>query len=298
MKEEIKAGIIIVSAFVVLSGFVILIGGSRFFDKYDTYYVRVMNAAGLEAGSQVKLGGVRIGRVLDIKEPVEPGKPVTIEIGLRGGTPIYMGTKALITQVGFVGDIYLLLTVEKAEGERMRPGQDIPSEDTIDFTQIMARLNRLSESVDGLVHDVDKLFSPKNVREIERLLDNTNKTMVSGAQNIEKVAVVIKATADKLELVLNEINGLVKTSKGDVSDLIKKAKDDLERAGEMIRAIEATAKTVDKASGSVDRAVMTQSRNLDILLNTMTRTTEDLQEVLQDLKSKPWSLIYREGKGE
>jgi hypothetical protein len=30
----------------------------------------------------------------------------------------------------------------------------------------------------------------------------------------------------------------------------------------------------------------------------MTRTTEDLQEVIQEVKSKPWSFIYKEGKGE
>jgi len=66
----------------------------------------------------------------------------------------------------------------------------------------------------------------------------------------------------------------------------------------MIKSIEATAKTVDRTTGSVDTAINLQSRNLDNLLNTMTRTTEDLQDVLQDLKSKPWSVLYKEGRGE
>jgi phospholipid/cholesterol/gamma-HCH transport system substrate-binding protein len=66
LKDEIKAGIIILTSIVILSVFVILIGGSQFLEKYDTYTVRVMNAAGLETGAQVKLGGVRVGRVLNI----------------------------------------------------------------------------------------------------------------------------------------------------------------------------------------------------------------------------------------
>ncbi len=52
MKDEIKAGIIIVSSIAILSVFIILIGGSQFLDKFDTYSVKVMNAAGLEPGAQ------------------------------------------------------------------------------------------------------------------------------------------------------------------------------------------------------------------------------------------------------
>jgi phospholipid/cholesterol/gamma-HCH transport system substrate-binding protein len=74
VKEEIKAGIIIVASLVILSIFVILIGGSQFMNKYDKYYVRVLNAAGLETGAQVKLGGVRVGRVLSVREPDGPGR--------------------------------------------------------------------------------------------------------------------------------------------------------------------------------------------------------------------------------
>jgi hypothetical protein len=51
---------------------------------------------------------------------------------------------------------------------------------------------------------------------------------------------------------------------------------------------------VDKTSQSLDGAISVQSQNLDALFNAMTRTTEDLQEVLQEIKSKPWSVVYRE----
>ena len=105
IKEEIKAGLIILISLVLLSGFIILIGGSQFFEKLDQYYVKVMDAAGLEVGAQVKLGGVKIGSVLSIKTPNGPGQPIIIEIGIKNGTTLYKGTQALITQVGLV-EIY------------------------------------------------------------------------------------------------------------------------------------------------------------------------------------------------
>ena len=298
MKEEIKAGIIIVTSLIILSGFIILIGGSQVFEKLDKYYIKVMNAAGLEVGSQVKLGGVRIGRVLSIKAPNGPGEPVTVEIGIRKGAALYKGTKASITQIGFVGDIYLLLSVDKTTTERIKVGDIIPSQEQVQFDVLMSKVDGLSQTVDGLIKDIDKLFSEKNIKGIETLIGNTNEAIVSGSSNLDKVASSLKGTTNKLELVLNEIEELVKGNKGEVSQMIKKAREDLEKAGEMIKSIEATAKSVEKTSKSADRAIELQSQNLEILLNTMNKTTEELQDLFQEIKNKPWSIIYKERKGK
>ena len=107
----------------------------------------------------------------------------------------------------------------------------------------------------------------------------------------------------------------------------------MEKAGDMLKAFEGTAKTINKASQSADKAIQSadqtihsvdkaiqsadttiqsvdktirsvdktiglQSQNLDQLLNLMTRTAEDLQDLIQELKAKPWGLIYKEGKGK
>ncbi len=298
MKEEVKAGIIIISSFLILSALVILIGGSRFFEKVDLYTVKLMNATGLEVGSQVKLGGVRVGSVKAIKEPAGPGQRVTVEIGLKHGTPVYKGTRAMITQNGFVGDIFMLLAVDKTTEGKIMPGGEIPAEETADFGQMMAKLDGLSQTVEGLVKDVDKLFSPKNVAEIESLINNTNKAVVSGTANIEKVASSLKSTTDKLQGVLVEVEDLVKTNKPEVAGLIKKAREDLDRAGEMIKSFESAARSVDKATASVDRLVDRQAAGLGNMVDAVTRTAEDLQELLQEVKQKPWSVVYKEGKGE
>ncbi len=298
MKEEIKAGIIVVSSFLALSALVVLIGGSHFFEKLDRYTVKITNATGLEVGSQVKLGGVRVGSVTAIKEPAGPGKRVTIEIGIKQGTPVYNGTRAMITQNGFVGDIFMLLAVDKTTDGRITPGGEIPAEESPDFAQIMARLDGLSQTVEGLVKDVDKLFSPKNLGEIERLIGNTNKAVVNGSANIGKVASSLKATTDKLEVVLGEVEDLVKTNKPEVAALIKKAREDLDRAGDMIRSLDAAARSAQKTTGSVGRAIDQQAAGLGNLVDTLTRTAEDLQDLLQEVKQKPWSVIYKEGKVE
>ena len=297
MKEEIKAGIIIVASFLILTALVILIGGSNFFEKFDVYYVKVMNTSGLETGAQVKLGGVRVGRVLAVREPKDPGEPVVMEIGLKQGTPVYQGTRALIAQLGFVGDLYLLLAIDQIDTksgkkiEKIKVGDVIPSEEAVQFALIMSRVEGLTRSVDGLIKDVDKLFNQKNLDGVEHLIVNLNKAVVSTNSNVDKVSAGLRSATKKLEIVLDEVEGLLKDNRGEVAQLIKKAREDLNKAGDMISSIERT-------SNSVDAAVNLQSQNLDTLLKSLTETTAELQEVLQQINAKPWSVLYQENKGE
>lgn len=298
LKEEIKAGVIVVVSFLLLSSSVILIGGTQFFEKLDNYYVKVMNAAGVEEGAPVKLGGVRIGKVLNIRIPTSPGEPITLTIGVKKGTVLYKGTKASIAQVGFVGDLYLLLSLEKTTSERFKVGDVIPSEEQVQFAVLMARLDSISQSVDGLIKDVNAVFNDKNKHEIEGILKNTNTAIVSGSSNIEKIASALKGTTVKLERVLAEVEDLVGGNKAEVAQLIKRARESIEKAGDMIKEIEGTAKTVDRTMKTADRTIDLQSQNIDTLINNLNRTTEDLRDVLHEVKNKPWSVIYKEDKGK
>jgi ABC-type transporter Mla subunit MlaD len=280
LREEFKAGLLIIIAILILTVSIVLIGGSRFFDKFDTYNVKVKNSAGLETGAQVRLGGVRVGRILDIREPAGPGESVTIEVGLKQGTRLYKGTKAFITQIGFVGDIYLLLAVNETRNELIQVGSIIPSEDPVEFNILMAKVDAISSSVDTLINNMNKVLSDKNIHEMEKLFENVNK-----------VSVTVNATMTKLNTVLTEVEGLVKDNKGEVTLLIKQARTDLQKAEELLKSLDKTAKSVDKT-------VNIQSQNLDTLLRSMHRTTEDLQDVLQELKNKPWSIIYKQDGGK
>jgi len=298
LREEIKAGAILVGSFVVLGAFVILIGGSRFFEKSDTYYTKVMNAAGLEKGAQVRLGGVSVGRVSDIKEPEGPGKPLTIAIAIKRGTILYKGTKALITQTGLVGDTYLLLTVDHTTPGRIGAGEEIPFEERPDIAAIMTKVYELSQTVDVLAKDVDRFFNERNAREIDQLLVNTNQAVLSISSNVDQVASSLRATTDKMQSLLNEVEGVVKTNKGEVSEILRSARRDLDRAENTIAQIEEAAKKIGSASGSASQAIDGLSQNLDSLISEMTKTAEDLRGGIHEISRRPWSILYKEKKGK
>ncbi|MBF0330095.1 MAG: MCE family protein [Nitrospirae bacterium] len=297
LKEEIKAGAIIIAAILILSGFVIFIGGSGLFEKFDTYYVKVTNSAGLEEGAQVRLGGVRVGRVLNIKTPETAGEPVAITLGIKKGTPVFKDSKAVITQIGLVGDLYLLLTLGNAGAEKLKPGDLIPAEEQMQFGEMMAKVGGISQSVDSLIKDVNGIFSKKNSQNIEKIIDTADKTLASGSSNLDKIATSLKNTNDKLSRILGELEDIIKETKGDATNLLKKAKDGIDKANVMMKAIENAASDVGKTSKAVGVSVDQQSKNIEALILTLQKTSEDLRDVMHEIKNKPWSIIHKERSG-
>ena len=294
LRDEIKAAMIIAGSVLVLSVLIVLIGGTKLFARHDTYYTKVSNAAGLEVGAQVRLGGVRAGKVIDIVAPLKPGELVTIVIGVNEGTPIYNGTTTHIAQIGFVGDIYLLLSVGSTTAGLIEPGPTLPSVEPVEFAELLQGLDRISGAVEDLIKDIDLMFSEKNLANIESLIANTNTAISNASASLGIVALGLRDTTDKMKDVLHEVEIFVREGRGDLSAVLEKAAHDLDTAEGMILAVEDAAKKIGNATDTVEGTVGRQDKNLDELMGNLTRTLRDLQDVLQALKLKPWSVIHKE----
>jgi phospholipid/cholesterol/gamma-HCH transport system substrate-binding protein len=63
---ELKVGLLVVAALVVLSGFVLVLGGMRL-EKTKSVFVEFDNPGALQAGAAVRIGGAKIGKVSDLE---------------------------------------------------------------------------------------------------------------------------------------------------------------------------------------------------------------------------------------
>lgn len=228
LTEEVKAGIIVSSFLLILSLFIILIGGTKLFERYDIYYVNVNNTSGLLVGSHVKVGGIKVGSVIDIKPPEFPGDRIFITFGIKKGMVLFKGTKAVVTRDGFIGDVHLLLSLEEISSEKMSPGDVIPVVEKADFTILLSKVNNISDSVNKLIDNMNTLFS-------QNMIDN------------------IQEAVREARGALNEINDFVAGTRGEMSGLLNEARQDLKKAEDMIMAIENTARTFEKTAGTLGK---------------------------------------------
>jgi len=305
MREEIKAGLTIIMAMFILTLSVIVIGGSRLFDSFDTYYTRLFNVTGLETGSMVKLGGMTIGRVLSIRPPQKENEPIVVEFGITKGTPLYEGMKASISQVGFVGDIFLQLSLTGKMGKRLSPGETIPSIEQSNFNTMMAKAEALTVSLKALVEDLNMLFNDDNIRSVVNILTNTNQLIVNTDQRLDSVVGSVKVLSERLSAVLSRAESLVSKTETLVDENMEGLRELISKARDNMVALERLIVSLQKASTKLDSTLLSatdlidhQNENLNELFTKAIKATEALNEAITEFNQRPWRVLYKERTGK
>lgn len=308
LKEEIKAGVIIFTALAILTASVVLLSGKKSNRKYDLYQIELSNVGGLESGAHVRLGGVKVGKVQNIITPETFNDKITVVFGVKKGIALFKGTKASISQIGFIGDIYLHLSLDNLTEEPHTPGDTLPSVNPFQFDQILSKFVTISERVNSLILKTEKLLDDSTVNNIDSILSNLNNTLVKGSDNLDTVSRALLEITGEVKKVLNDLGSLISENKGGIRSLISNAENAIGRVSEAIAAIEDTALaskqlidsvegtsfTIDKTSKSMKIAIDKHSHNLDTLFDELITATEQLNETLTELRKKPWRIIYKD----
>ncbi|MFQ3574153.1 MAG: MlaD family protein [Thermodesulfovibrionales bacterium] len=294
MRDEIKAGLIIVIGMAILTVSVIAIGGTKFFDSFDVYYVKLYNVTGLDSGSNVMLGGMKIGRVLSIKAPEKPNSPIIVEIGIDKGTAIYEGTTATISQIGFVGDIFLQLYLNPTKGNRIPPNSYIPAIEQSNFNTIMAKAEELTVSLKKLVEDTNKIFTDENTKKVSQILDNTNKIIVNTDKRLEIAVLSLQNMVVRLNSTLTRVESTIDDNRSDVREIVIRLKNNLGEIETLIKSLKENSANINTTIHSANNLINDQNENLDIMFKQLIKATDSLNEAIVDFNQRPWRLLYRE----
>ena len=125
MSREIKVGLLVVAALVVLMAGTFLIGEkSNLFTRKNRYYVRFETVSGLATGSPVQLNGVNVGEVTEIVLPREVTKTlltVWVSVDRSYRNRIRRDSEAAIKTLGLLGDKYIEIRSPPRCPPRRRP---------------------------------------------------------------------------------------------------------------------------------------------------------------------------------
>lgn len=315
-KEEIKAGLVLMGALLVFSAMMVFIGGSTFWEKYETYHVEFSAIGGLEKGASVRLGGFRIGQVLDIAVSPDDASKIDVTIGVKPGTPIYKGIVASVHTLGLVGDYYVLLTQRPEANTPLAPGSSIASRDMVEIGDLLiqaAELSRtLNASIQKVMAAVERVLSEENITSVqtalqgltrlttrgerslttltthlERMLKKVNATattldsiIVENRGNVEQTLRAIRRSAENLDKLTVLVNQMLVENQEDLRSAVIAIKEDSRRTGDLI----------DNLNGRVS----VTGDYLEETMANLTEISENLRLLSNRLKRQPWRLIYRE----
>ncbi len=328
MRDEVKAGIVILLSLLILTGLVIGVSGVRPWEHYDEYTVRLRSSGGLDQGAPVRLGGLKVGRVVRMRIPPEDRARVEITLGVRRGTVLPRGTWAAVATLGLLGDAYLQLTTETHSVEAIPPGSQIPAREAASIADLLQRLQGVATTADAVLAEVAKLVNqdavqllrratsvvetaqqtlaqvnafvaPENRSRVERVLAGVDQMVKESAASIRDALQHLEAASGRMEATAGVVQGVVEENRDDLRESVRLLRRDLEGSADVLAKLEqtllSTQQTIlhaDDALLHADDALLENREGLDETLENLRRSARNLRELSQGLKERPWTAVF------
>ena len=148
MSRSVRLGAFIIATLAILIAGIFVIGGKQYLFT-STYQLKAQfnDVVGLDAGGDVRVGGVHVGTVHSILLPNKPGDKVTIVMDLGKSTHqiIKQDSVASIETEGLLGNQYMAISFGSPKAADVRDGDTISSQPPLEMADL---LNKMSGILD------------------------------------------------------------------------------------------------------------------------------------------------------
>ncbi len=275
--------------------------------EFDTYKLHMIESvSGLSKDSIVKLRGVDIGRVSEIRIDPENIEKIDVFLKIKHGVPIKEDMIAHTEMLGVTG----LLSIEIDGGTNGARTLE-PTEDYIPiihsapswFTKTTRGLGTLSERITSLVDKSQKLLSEKNVETLGKVFENTEKFTAKGVEVEEKAIISL----DEVDITLREfrasmtkMNDKLTKITEDFTDIKKVSIPTIDKLMETTKNFNRVTLKVEK---SLDRGDYNFRKILEPMLVEIEVLSHQINDLAQQLEQSPNDLLFktrtlRKGPGE
>ena len=149
MSRAARLGAFIVATLAILVVGVFIIGGKQYLFS-STYQLKAQfdNVVGLDAGGDVRVGGVHSGTVRNIVLPHKPGEKVTVIMDLGKSTHeiIKQDSVATIETEGLLGNQFLSISFGSAGSGDVRDGDLIKSQPPLEMADLFQKTSDILDS--------------------------------------------------------------------------------------------------------------------------------------------------------
>jgi phospholipid/cholesterol/gamma-HCH transport system substrate-binding protein len=217
---EFKVGVFVFAGLAMLGALVVQFG--RLGEGFKTYYpltIRFNDASGLLKGSDVLLGGARIGKVAGGPRLVGDGNGVLVPLKIYDYIKIPDTSKFTVGSSGLLGDRFVNVTMPTG-----KPTKFLPANATINgaretgIEDLTREGGALVSDLRGVVQKIDTTVSRLNE---EVLSKETTENLKSSVAHLNEATSAFAESAKKLGPVVDKADSTM--------DSTKKAADDLQK---------------------------------------------------------------------
>lgn len=273
MQTEVKVGAFFLAAILLIGLIVFFLGDYASRWASHTITAHFDDVAGLETGAEVRMSGVRIGRVLDVSlQPYQhfADKPAAVVMAINRDVILYEGDKFYVDQAGIIGEKYMsLIRTTRKDKVRLADGSHVEggglaglSGLSQDAKDLMSRAGQTLERIE------DTLAGPGRKEQFDQIVNNV-------------ISLTARADSVSLEALrfAKTLNSMSRASAPSVT--------------EMAKNLAAASKTVNDTTRLVQRMLAQSpvpanaakaSSNIADSTADIKRITENLAQTLADPK--------------
>src|SRR6202035_898338 len=165
MSRAARLGAFIIVTLTILVGGIFIIGGKQYLFS-STYQLKAQfdNVEGLDAGADVRLGGVHSGTVRDIVLPHKTGDKVTVLMDLGRSTHEIVKKDSVVTieTEGLLGNQYLAISFGSKTSGDVRDGDTLASQAPLEMADLLAKTSDILDSSQEAIQNATRATANLN----------------------------------------------------------------------------------------------------------------------------------------
>lgn len=290
--KTVKVGLLVSGALFVLMLFIFFIGSEqKIFARKNEYEVRLENVTGLAESNPVRMSGVTIGVIRDIKLPQDPKQKqveILIMIDRKYAERIRGDSRVRLKKLGLLsGDSYIDVTPGSPRFNPVEPGSIIPSERQTDVDAL------LSSGEDLMANLVQISFSLKSVLQRIDRGEGLLGELTTAPETKQRLTDTILTTLNKTNAALTHIE----SGKGVLGKMIY----DDRYGAELTTSVAEAAKSLQSVTATIQTSFQTGQGLVPALMNDpagrqkVYETVENLRLASANLTTFTESLEKGEG---
>jgi len=284
-SEEIKVGAMVVAAAVLFLTAAVFVGGYNVLRKKTVAYTtHVKFAGGLQPGTFVRFGGLKVGTVHSAKIDPQDSTLIRIRFEVKAGTPLRTNSRARISSLGFLGENYLEVSAGTRDAALLPPDSEVPAQEIVQLADVFNNVNNITVNANKLVNDLDDrlLVVTEN---FNQLISNLNAVVgPENREHIESASAKLGPTMEKANLTIDRAGTLATNLNSVIEENRKEIRDVLLDLGRSL--LEARQLIVN-----LNDTLESNRANLDESLENIRVSSQNLKQFTDTIKQRPFSLI-------
>ena len=290
ITREIKVAVLVILSIVLFYWGFTFLKGRNLFDNSNKLYAVYDNVAGLVVSAPVTINGLNIGKVNTI-EMLPDGKMKVELIITNEQIQIAKSSIAQIMDSGLIGGREIAILNNFSDKNYTESGDTLKTSDKLGLTAELAnQIGPVKDKVEILLENANKLIESLNAtldattqQKLKSAIASLEVTMAEFSQTSKSINGILAENKSKLNTTLSNFE---KTS-GNLNAMSSS----LEKAdlGATVKKLEATLTSVNGMMANLEQGKGSMGKLLsdDAMYNNLTKTSKELELLLQDLRLNP-----------